>query len=193
MYLTKPILESYLVITATRDWQFIAYVSINTRTYAIPYIMQKLEWLLFWVFTIWYQLILPVKDNIACKVIGDNLGCWLTIHDDQLPLQERGTYFIAIVIQRFSKAVVLMNQRWHKRGCRWGERNRNMIVDYHLETFDHWIRLTQIAKFMGPTWGPPGSCRPQVGPMLAPWILLSGGTFGYLYDIDNGNMIFYTR
>ena len=27
---------------------------------------------------------------------------------------------------------------------------------------------------MGPTWGPPGSCRPQMGPMLAPWILLSG-------------------
>ena len=23
---------------------------------------------------------------------------------------------------------------------------------------------------MGPTWGPPGSCRPQMGPMLAPWI-----------------------
>ena len=32
----------------------------------------------------------------------------------------------------------------------------------------------QISKFMGPTWGPPGSCRPQMGPMLAPWILLSG-------------------
>ena len=29
----------------------------------------------------------------------------------------------------------------------------------------------QIAKFMGPTWGPPGSCRPQMGPMLAPWTL----------------------
>ena len=27
---------------------------------------------------------------------------------------------------------------------------------------------------MGPTWGPSGSCRPQVGPMLAPWTLLSG-------------------
>ena len=27
---------------------------------------------------------------------------------------------------------------------------------------------------MGPTWGPPGSCRPQIGPMLAPWTLLSG-------------------
>ena len=33
---------------------------------------------------------------------------------------------------------------------------------------------TQIAKFMGPTWGPPGSCRPQMGPMLAQWSLLSG-------------------
>ena len=27
---------------------------------------------------------------------------------------------------------------------------------------------------MGPTRGPPGSCRPQMGPMLATWTLLSG-------------------
>ena len=33
---------------------------------------------------------------------------------------------------------------------------------------------SQIANFMGPTWGPPGPCRPQMGPMLAPWNLLSG-------------------
>ena len=33
--------------------------------------------------------------------------------------------------------------------------------------------FTQITKFMGPTGGPPGSCRPQMGPMLAPWTLLS--------------------
>ena len=32
----------------------------------------------------------------------------------------------------------------------------------------------QIAKFMGPTWGPPGSFRSQMGPMLAPRTLLSG-------------------
>ena len=35
-------------------------------------------------------------------------------------------------------------------------------------------RVAQIAKFMGPTWGPPGSCRPQMGPILAQWTLLSG-------------------
>ena len=33
---------------------------------------------------------------------------------------------------------------------------------------------SQIAKYTGPTWGPPGSCRPQMGPMSAPWTLLSG-------------------
>ena len=30
-----------------------------------------------------------------------------------------------------------------------------------------------IAKFMGPTWGPPGAERTQVGPLF-PWTLLSG-------------------
>ena len=32
----------------------------------------------------------------------------------------------------------------------------------------------QITRFMGPTWPSPESCRPQMGPMLAPWIVLSG-------------------
>ena len=31
-----------------------------------------------------------------------------------------------------------------------------------------------IVRFMGPTWGSPGADRTQVGPMLAPWTLLSG-------------------
>ena len=37
-----------------------------------------------------------------------------------------------------------------------------------------WTSL--IARFMGPTWGPSGADRTQVGPMLAPWTLLSGLT-----------------
>ena len=31
-----------------------------------------------------------------------------------------------------------------------------------------------IARLIGPTWGPPGADRTQVGPMLAQWTLLSG-------------------
>ena len=41
-----------------------------------------------------------------------------------------------------------------------------------------WVELiitpTLIARFMGPAWVPSGADRTQVGPMLAPWTLLSG-------------------
>ena len=33
--------------------------------------------------------------------------------------------------------------------------------------------LSQITRSTGPIWGPPGSCRPQMGPMLSPWTVLS--------------------
>ena len=60
-----------------------------------------------------------------------------------------------------------------------------------------WIRLliTLIARFMGPTWGPSGADRTQMGPMLAPWTLLCGylsvqwwnvflsGKLPFVYDI----------
>ena len=36
------------------------------------------------------------------------------------------------------------------------------------------VQTSLIARFMGPTWGPSGADRTQVGPMLAPWTLLSG-------------------
>ena len=42
----------------------------------------------------------------------------------------------------------------------------------------YYIGLTSLkARFMGPTWGPSGADRTQVGPMFAPWILLSGTVF----------------
>ena len=47
------------------------------------------------------------------------------------------------------------------------QRNRNKDI--------LWISAL-IARFMGPTWGPSGANRTHVGPMLAPWTLLSGST-----------------
>ena len=52
---------------------------------------------------------------------------------------------------------------------RWADSIYNTIWIY----CDH----TLIARFMGPTWGPSGADRTQVGPMLAPWTLLSGYLF----------------
>ena len=38
-------------------------------------------------------------------------------------------------------------------------------------------KRTQLARFMGQTWGASGADRTQVGLMLAPWTLLSGDVF----------------
>ena len=39
-----------------------------------------------------------------------------------------------------------------------------MVADHQV-----WALYTHIAKFMWPTWGPPGSCQHQMSPKLAPW------------------------
>ena len=54
-------------------------------------------------------------------------------------------------------------------------KQRNKIMTWMISMFSWYI--TQIAKPMWPTWGPPGSCRPQMSPMLAPWTLLPGNVF----------------
>ena len=36
---------------------------------------------------------------------------------------------------------------------------------------------TLITRFMGPSWGPSGADRTHMGPMLAPWTLLSGAIY----------------
>ena len=38
-----------------------------------------------------------------------------------------------------------------------------------------YIKRTLIARLMGPTWGLPGSCRPQVGSTLTSWALVIWG------------------
>ena len=62
--------------------------------------------------------------------------------------------------------------------------------------FDHWflslLYHTMIARFMGPTWGPSGADRTQVGPMLAP--CLNKGRHKCLQIIDkisNGHSFTY--
>ena len=65
--------------------------------------------------------------------------------------------------------------------------------DRRYRAINNWARHS-LAKFMGPTWGPSGADRTQVGPMLAPWILLSGDILNkmktYVYIWENGKNIF---
>ena len=54
----------------------------------------------------------------------------------------------------------------------------NNFISFYLKYGIKWITevdyMSSVARFIGPTWDPSGSCRPQMGPMLAPWTLLSG-------------------
>ena len=45
---------------------------------------------------------------------------------------------------------------------------------FPLDHIWFYILPSQRPMFIWPTWGPPRSHRPQVGPMYAPWALLSG-------------------
>ena len=49
----------------------------------------------------------------------------------------------------------------------WAVWNVNMTRKYQHISRNGWP-ATQIARFMWPTWGPPGSWRPRADPMLAP-------------------------
>ena len=65
--------------------------------------------------------------------------------------------------------------KWIKYVREWSGQNIRFSGSWDRTTHG-WSHLTaaQIARFMWLTWGPPGSWRPQVGPTLATWILLSG-------------------
>ena len=63
------------------------------------------------------------------------------------------------------------------QGCVWKQLSRVPHIYIHSLT-------PLITRFMGPTWGPSRAERTQVGPMLAPWTLLSGSALpgtGYLW------------
>ena len=53
--------------------------------------------------------------------------------------------------------------------CRNLTSTRKSVVNHHFKRM-----TTLIARFMRPTWGPPGADRTQKGPMLAPWTFLFG-------------------
>ena len=52
----------------------------------------------------------------------------------------------------------------------------NVFMSWYHHVVAIHPQMPLIARFMGPTWGPSGADRTQVGPMLAPWTLLSGAS-----------------
>ena len=55
----------------------------------------------------------------------------------------------------------------------WNE-TMHFVSHFFIDGWTYPQACTLIARFIGLTWGPSGADRTQVGPMLAPWTLLSG-------------------
>ena len=86
---------------------------------------------------------------------------WLRVRSWNNGMRCMSHYILMPLIEALSPQHPLECPHWARRLCR--------------DTLQALGRLVpQIARFMGPTWGPPGSCRPQMSPMLAHWTLLSG-------------------
>ena len=68
---------------------------------------------------------------------------------------------------------------WHTGG--FSSQRASNAESISMSLHQHGELTSQISKFMGPTWGPPGSCRPQMGPMLARWTWLSGIVYNIVW------------
>ena len=71
----------------------------------------------------------------------------------------------------------------------WPSWQRAYLKPIHAHISRHCLFPPLITRLMGPTWGPSGADRTQVGPMLAPWALLSGSAFSSWYMNQSANYI----
>ena len=91
--------------------------------------------------------------NMQCKLSSSQAQGLHNIHNRVCKYRQRGCYstLCSYIYRKISVA---------------------MMPNLYSVT-SQWI-VSLIARFMGPTWGPSGADRTQVGPMLALWTLLSG-------------------
>ena len=115
--------------------------------------------------------------------------CWILLGTRNVEIKDIKLYFC------FFQAQTHLHVSWPTFPCTMVYVNINIDCSYNsfsnfcslylLMSFWHIGRCvthgrqqlkwpTLIARFMGPTWGPSEADRTQVGPMLAPWTLLSG-------------------
>ena len=138
----------------------------------------EITWTRFWWIDFWgYHTIFWISTDLSSlRFIGIDLRAnWLSYQSQKLVWKwQIKTYSPLLRNNQLNRTTSLLLIQHHK----WSSKirlNRDRITLIVTILFDISQSLqTQIARFAWPTWGPPGSCRPQVGPMLAPWTLLSG-------------------
>ena len=124
-----------------------------------------------WLYQIWY----PINLQFSFKM--QILSTMLIIYTSIEFIMQPGGYLninMSSHQHRDFPYKVIKSYNWQSHDC------LIFVMEIPIPVKSIDIETAQIAKFVGPTWGPPGSCWPQMGPILAPWTLLSGRAPGLL-------------
>ena len=126
---------------------------------------------------IWWSLIL--KSSIPCNLIYRTLWSWRSI----------------VIVCRASVSYSPLYMGFGSFTT-WSQPCHMVVSPWSTNT--SWCRGDQhsvplIARFVGPTWGPSGADRTQVGPILAPWTLLSGSVPQLILHINLSCCSYKTR
>ena len=127
-------------------------------------------------------------DGLVLKGPGNNmlhnwvwsplsLACCTGLILDLHPAKERQHYIVTIDVSHWMGASLesgLDVAQPHNFPRQWSY--TTSPPDHNIPNYCcyHHDKTIQIARFIGPTWGPPGAERTQMGPMLAPWICYLG-------------------
>ena len=128
----------------------------NSSVLAMKLLQSSPKPLLFYYLHKWYY-----APSSAGPIHRNPLGLflWLFLSDIQTAVNRRGWSPSGLHID-----LQLFGSHWRCLGI-WKMCPGVLVRCYHI--------VSLIARFIGPTWGPSGADRNQVGSMLAPWTLHS--------------------
>ena len=123
---------------------------------------------------LWFGDILGQAIPICCHISLVVKPCF----DTQIKRVTWG-YLRKLYLNSFTSQAAPCHMSWwvHVAVCCFGPLNTLLHVYFYQTEWSPLVIciMSQIAKFMGPTLGPPGTCRRQMGPMLAPMNLAIRG------------------
>ena len=101
----------------------------------------------------------------------------------------RNMKIFMIILQIISRKVTMIVLALTTWVVTWEAKNTELGIAIGTDGITHTSMISLVARFMGPTWGPSGADRTQVGPMFAPGPLLSG--MQYIPGNTNTNCTFW--
>ena len=155
-------------LTHSLSWLLLPGSSFYKITFVLSVVENHLSWETTTLYRRCIQVLMYINTSFGF-VRADIHDCWIWVsaRDCGRPWTETSIWTTGQACQPCHWLLFWRhNLGWAQLGARLDGPEGTDATTWNVETF-------LIASFMGPTWGPPGADWTQVGPMLAPWTLLS--------------------